>query len=638
MRIRNKLLLAMSVPIGLLIVQVLSVNHFVRELQSAVAFIGSAHAVIEADFVAVEQVVKLRQEVKQLPSAAVVSRTLTETDRAARQAAWDRLTGAIAVITGSRATEKVAPQALSSLTTALARAQREYERTRDLTAEEAADLTILIERAITADQALAGLEEALKAMTVELRRELQLAVDRERTIHDHPVIAGIAIGGTAVLVLIAFTWVYVDRHLVGRITALSRSMLAIAGGTLRAPLPAAEGGDEIAEMAKALSVFRDTAVEVEDQSLRERQIVLDTIEYGVLILDADLRVRMHNRAFRDLWGVPPDGLPPGRPMSALLDALRSRSLHGVPEADWPAYAERRLADIRAADRPPSEWHRPDGRVVQYEVVALPDGGRMLTYFDLTALKRVEAELRAAKEQAELASRAKSDFLASMSHELRTPLNAIIGISEMLKEDAEIDGDTHLEEPLARVLRAGKLLLQLIDEVLDLAKIEAGKLELQPADFDLRALLGDVLETAEPLSDKRGNRLRLDAEPELGRVELDSTRLRQILLNLLSNACKFTERGEVTLSARRTGEWIELAVRDTGIGIEPEHLPRLFQEFHQAGVAKHRKYGGTGLGLAISRRLVRLMGGEISVESEAGTGSVFTVLLPVRLPVAEAEAA
>ncbi len=637
MRIRNKMLLAMSVPVGVLVVQVLSVNHFVRELQSAVTFIGSAHGVIEADFVAAELVGKLRQEVRQLPSAIVVERVRTEADLAARRRLWDELTTAIELINASSAIQKVAPQVVAALNISLKQAREEYERTERLAAAGPSDLNSLIERAIFVDRALVDLEDALESATVELRRQLTAAVDHERAIHDRPVIAGIAIGGSAVALLLAFTWLYVDRHLVRRMVALSRSMLAIAGGNLRAPLPATGGGDEIAAMARALSVFRDTAVEVEEQNLRERQVVLDTIEYGVLILDPELRVRVHNRAFRDLWNLPGGALRPLAPVASLLETLRARGAHGVPAPEWHSYVDRRLADIRAADRPPTEWHRPDGRVLQYEVVRLPDGGRMLTYFDLTEHKRVEAELRAAKEQAEFASRAKSDFLASMSHELRTPLNAIIGITEMLMEDAEVDGDKHLEEPLGRVLRAGKLLLQLINEVLDLAKIEAGKLELQPEEIDLRALLVDVMQTAEPLAERHANQLSLDAEPDLGRAVVDPTRLRQILLNLLSNACKFTERGQVALVARREGEQVELAVRDTGTGIEPEQLPRLFQEFHQAGVAKHRKYGGTGLGLAISRRLVRLMGGDINAESEVGKGSVFTVTLPVRSPV-HAEAA
>jgi signal transduction histidine kinase len=390
-------------------------------------------------------------------------------------------------------------------------------------------------------------------------------------------------------------------------------------------------------MAKALSVFRDTAVEIEEQSLRERQVVLDTIEYGVLILDPELRVRVFNRAFCDLWRVPGKVLRTGMGIDAVLETLQSSGLHGVPHAEWPPYMERRLTEIETANVPPQEWHRPDGRVLQYEIVALPDGGRMLTYFDLTELKQVESELRAAKEQAELASRAKSDFLASMSHELRTPLNAIIGITEMLKEDAEADGDTRLEEPLGRVLRAGRLLLQLINEVLDLAKIEAGKLELQPEQVELRPLLEDVLDTAMPLAEKHANLLKIEADADLGQVMLDAMRLRQVLLNLLSNACKFTEGGEVTLFAHRKGQQVELRVRDTGIGIDADQLPQLFQEFHQAGVAKHRKYGGTGLGLAISKRLIGLMGGEIEVASEKGKGSEFKVRLPVDAPI-QAEAA
>src|SRR5918995_2305426 len=501
MRIRNKILLAMSLPIGLLVFQVIAVNHFVRELQNAVSFIASAHEAIEADFSALDLVGKLRQEVKKLPSGAVAGQAMASNSRSARQDLWNRLDHAVGTVTSANAARQIDPQRLQTLRTTLDQARQGYARSEDLATLAGGDVNSLIESAIYADRALLALEGALTTTAVELRRELQEAVDYERTIHDGPVIAGIAIGGAAVLVLLAFAWLYADRHLAGRLVALSRSMLAIAAGDLKTPLPHFRGEDEIAGMAKALSVFRDTAVEIEEQNLRERQVVLDTIDYGVLILDPDLRARMFNRAFLDLWSVPQDVLHPHVGIEDLLEALRSTGLHGVPDEQWEFYVERRLAEIRAADLPPREWYRPDGRVLQYEVVALPDGGRMLTYFDLTELKRVEAELRSAKEQAEFASRAKSDFLASMSHELRTPLNAIIGIAEMLKEDAAEEGRRELNEPLGRVLRAGKLLLQVINEVLDLAKIEAGKLELLPEEVDVRLLLDDVVDTAEPLAGK-----------------------------------------------------------------------------------------------------------------------------------------
>jgi len=228
-----------------------------------------------------------------------------------------------------------------------------------------------------------------------------------------------------------------------------------------------------------------------------------------------------------------------------------------------------------------------------------------------------------------ASQHKSQFLANMSHELRTPLNAIIGVSEMLREDAEaLKQDT---EPLDRVLGAGRHLLALINDILDLSKIEAGRMELQLEDFALAPLIDGVVKTIEPLAAKNENRVAVDCDGAIGKLHADQMRLRQALLNLMSNANKFTERGTISVDARQAQEngrdWVTIAVADTGIGMTPAQMEKLFQEFSQADASTTRKYGGTGLGLAISKRLCQMMGGDITVESEPGKGSVFTVRLP-----------
>jgi signal transduction histidine kinase len=240
------------------------------------------------------------------------------------------------------------------------------------------------------------------------------------------------------------------------------------------------------------------------------------------------------------------------------------------------------------------------------------------------------ELSAANRQLAEASQHKSQFLASMSHELRTPLNAVIGLTEMMVTNAQRFGTEKALEPLRRVNAAGTHLLGLINEVLDLSKIEAGKLDLNVETVDLPRLVDEVIGTAGQLAGKNGNRLVVDSPDNLAALTTDPMRLKQILLNLLSNACKFTKEGEVALRVRQVangGDWIELAVADTGIGLTPEQQAKLFQEFTQADSLTARRYGGTGLGLALSRKLARMMGGDITVASEAGQGSVFTVRLP-----------
>jgi signal transduction histidine kinase len=243
--------------------------------------------------------------------------------------------------------------------------------------------------------------------------------------------------------------------------------------------------------------------------------------------------------------------------------------------------------------------------------------------------RLFDEIQDKSRQLAEASQHKSQFLANMSHELRTPLNAIIGVTEMLREDAEaLKQDL---EPLDRVLGAGRHLLALINDILDLSKIEAGRMELHLESFPLVPLIDAVIKTIEPLAAKNGNQVAVQCDGEIGTIHADQMRLRQALLNLMSNANKFTERGTITIDARHReengGDWITLAVTDTGIGMSPEQMGKLFQEFSQASSSTASKYGGTGLGLVISRRFCQMMGGDITVESEVGRGSTFTIRLP-----------
>jgi GAF domain-containing protein/DNA-binding response OmpR family regulator len=252
--------------------------------------------------------------------------------------------------------------------------------------------------------------------------------------------------------------------------------------------------------------------------------------------------------------------------------------------------------------------------------------------------RLFREIGDKSRQLELADRHKSEFLANMSHELRTPLNAIIGYSEMLQEDAADLGAERFTEDLGRINAAGKHLLELINAVLDLSKIEAGKMELYLETFDVGGLVRDIAAVIQPLAAKNANRLELSGPDEAGTMRADQTKVRQALFNLLSNACKFTDRGTVSLAVSRETadgrEMVVFRVSDTGIGMTPEQLGRLFEAFSQADAATTRRYGGTGLGLALSRRLCRMMGGDVGVESEAGRGSTFTI----RLPAVVAEAA
>lgn len=290
---------------------------------------------------------------------------------------------------------------------------------------------------------------------------------------------------------------------------------------------------------------------------------------------------------------------------------------------------------------------PDGEIrvlLQQGELSLDEGGRPLRMtgvtHDITARYRMEEDLREASYAAEVASRAKSQFLANMSHELRTPLNAIIGYSELLREDAEEQGETAEVADLDRIAAAGQHLLSLVNEVLDLSKIEAGKTELATERFDLHRLVEEVVATVTPMIGKNGNRMNVDCPADIGPMQSDATKLRQVLFNLLSNAAKFTSGGDIGLSVARQGSDLGpdnpgnmvFTVSDTGHGIAPDQVEAAFTAFEQTDSSDAAIQGGTGLGLPISRHFCALMGGTISVESEIGKGSTFTVRLPAEIGV------
>jgi PAS domain S-box-containing protein len=345
---------------------------------------------------------------------------------------------------------------------------------------------------------------------------------------------------------------------------------------------------------------------------------------AIVVLDRDFKILACNPAFETLFGYTRAEVL-GRDLDPLIttDATRSEAQD---------YTERALRQpIHGLVR----RRRKDGTLVDVEVLGVPvmaSGSRV----GLMALYHDISELLAARRDAEAASQAKSQFLASMSHELRTPLNAIIGYSEMLQEEVADLGQETLVGDLRKIHTAGRHLLALINNVLDLSKIEAGKMDLYVEEFAVGRMLDDVVSTVRPLVAKNANELVVRADGDLGVMRSDLTKVRQVLLNLLSNACKFTERGTITVSAgRENGEGrdttVVFGIMDTGIGMTGPQMERLFEAFAQAEASTTSRYGGTGLGLAISRRFCHLMGGDIQVESAAGEGTTFTVRLPATAP-------
>jgi signal transduction histidine kinase/CheY-like chemotaxis protein len=359
------------------------------------------------------------------------------------------------------------------------------------------------------------------------------------------------------------------------------------------------------------------------------QNIVETVREPLLILDTALRVRSGNRSFYQTFEVS-------------AEETENRLIYELGNGQWDIPALRiLLEDIIPASSAFDDFeleHDFPGigrRVMLLNARKLQAGHHgellVLAMEDVTERRRSEADLAAAREASETANKSKSLFLANMSHELRTPLNAILGYSEMLQEEVA-EGDLNSLRPdLEKINAAGKHLLALINDILDLSKIEAGKMELFLESFDVGALVSEVTATVRPLVGTNANTLRVEIAPDLGAMHADQIKVRQALYNLLSNAVKFTEAGTITLKAERVSmndsDWIVFRLTDTGIGLSAEQILKLFQDFTQADASTTRKFGGTGLGLALTRRFCQMMGGDVTVHSVPGEGSIFTIKLP-----------
>src|SRR5215471_4816066 len=460
------------------------------------------------------------------------------------------------------------------------------------------------------------LGDAVAALVAGSKRGIATATEQVESVQKLGRIGLLAVAALSLVSSALIVWLYVGRNIVARLTALSDRMLTLAQGDLKSSLP--QGGtDEIGRMAEALSVFRATAIEMEEANLKEIREArarlteaIETISEGFSLYDAEDKLIVCNSHYRELFASHAEVMVPGTSFETILRTATGRGLIKDAEGREEAWIAERLERHRAS----SETHiqrRSDGRWIQVSERKTANGGVVAIYADITQLKQHEAELAAARDAAEEANRSKSSFLATMSHEIRTPMNAVIGMSGLLLDTTLNDE----QRDYANTIRdSSEALLTIINDILDFSKIEAGRMDIEAQPFDLRDCVESALDLISSRAAEKGLDIAYLFEGDMpAAIQGDLTRLRQILLNLLGNAVKFTDKGEVVLTVTAEGDQLEFAVRDTGIGLDENGKSRLFQSFTQADSSTTRKYGGTGLGLAISKRLAELMGGTMWVE-------------------------
>jgi signal transduction histidine kinase/CheY-like chemotaxis protein len=501
---------------------------------------------------------------------------------------------------------------------------------------------------------IGAVDQMLAQVVSKLRDEAARASENAQTRAAQAVRVSWTIVIVAGLFALLLT-VLILRSIVLPLGRISEAMRGLTGGRTDVDIPPASH-DELGAMARTLAMFRDGLIErnrlaEEREQAHKRaelardeataanqtlQVTFDHMAQGVAMFDRDGRLVAWNRQFGDLLSLPEELVSKS---TTYADFIRYLASHGdLGAGDPEQHVRERMATL---DKPfVGERTLPDGRVLEVRRNPVPSGGFVSMYADITHLKQAQAQLadlvtrlEVARDKATEASRTKSTFLANMSHELRTPLNAIIGYSEILKEEAQDRGVEDFLPDIERIEAAGRHLLGVINDILDLSKIEAGKMDVYLEDIDIAALAAEVQSIIRPLVAKNGNRLEIICPPDIGRMRSDLTKVKQSLLNLLSNSSKFTTNGSITLkigrSAEAAGSVIEFEVSDTGIGMTAAQVAKLFQAFTQADTTTTKRFGGTGLGLAITKHFCLMLGGDVSVESEPDKGSTFTITLPDR---------